>query len=211
MARVPSWRGGPRAARLHRPVVAAPQGRRLKRHRCPAGDRHHRRSPRPPVRASGSSWSGKSREQSARGLRRWRGRASFVVCLADDARAARGAAFDTGALSSADVRVVADELAARAVSVGISADRGFLHTARHSPTFVDAVEDADAYLLANAVEHADADAYLHGNPVEHGNAVRHANVLNAHPHALNPHLHAIDHADAVHAGPELAAVPSTRG
>ena len=202
MARVPSWRGGPRAARLHRPVVAAPQGRRLKRHRCPAGDRHHRRSPRPPVRASGSSWSGKSREQSARGLRRWRGRASFVVCLGDDARAARGAAFDTGALSSADVWVVADELAACAVSVpiGISANQGFLYTARHSPTYV----NADSYLHADTVEYADlhadhhGDAYLHGNPVEHGDAV-------------NAHLHAIDHADAVHAGPELAAVPPPVG
>jgi hypothetical protein len=214
VARVPSWPGGPRAARFHRPVVAAPQERRPKRHRCPAGDRHHRRSPRPPVRAHGSTWSGQSREQSAPGLRRWRGRASFVVYLADAARAATGAAFDTGALGSADVRAVADQLAACAVSVliGISADRGFLHTARHSPTFVNADADAveDAYLLADAVEHADADAYVHGysvkhgNLVEHGNPVEHANVLSAHPHA-------IDRADAVHAGPELAAVLSTRG
>ena len=179
MARVPSWRGGPRAARFHRPVLAAPQERRPKRHRCPAGDRHHRRSPRPPVRASGSSWSGQSREQSAPGLRQWRGRASFVVCLAGAARAARGAAFDTGALGSAGVRAVADELAARAVSVpiGISANRGFLRAARYSPTFVnaDAVEDADAYLNGDAVEHADPN--LHADAIEHADANLHTDVI----------------------------------
>ena len=74
-------------------------------------------SPRPQRRATGSSWTGKPREQSASGLRRWLGCVSFVVRLADAARTVRGSAFDTGDVSSADFRAVADKLAACAVSV----------------------------------------------------------------------------------------------
>jgi hypothetical protein len=184
VARVPSWRDGPRAARFHRPVAAEPQERRPERHRCPAGDRHHRRSPRPQLRASGSSRGGKSLEQSAPGLCRRLGWASFLVRLADAALAVPSWAFDTDALSSADFRAVADKLATWAVAVPtcVSANRGFLHTSRYSPTFV----NTDAYLNADAVEHADGDAYLHGDAVEHADAYLNA-IYHAYAHTyLHP-------------------------
>jgi hypothetical protein len=206
VAWVPSWHGGVRAARFHRRVDAGPQ-ERPERHRCPAGDWHHRRSPWPQPRATGSSWSGKPLEQSAPGLYQWPGRApSFGVRLVNAARTVHGSAFGTvtDAVSSAGVRAVADQFATRAVPVPVpiyaSANRGSLHAAidndatYHSAAVNDAYPHADAYRDSIYRAVAVNNAYPHG-------AIYRATAVNSviiHGAAANR--------GAVHAGPELAAM-----
>ncbi|HEX7162315.1 MAG TPA: hypothetical protein VF223_13895 [Trebonia sp.] len=198
MAWVSAQHGGFRAARFHRPVVTRPRQWRLEQHRCPAGDRHHRRSLWPHRRAAGSFWRGSPLEQPPPAGDRELGRA--FVHLAGAARAAHGPAFDIGARGSAGFRSVADWLAACG-----SANRGSLH-ADYEPGFHAAV-DRSATIVAVSHEPGFHAAAVYG--VTCGASLIHRTVAN--PDLI---VHAIAYGagiihgtvanpGAVPAGPEL--------